>query len=1036
MSKFGRALLVALLSLLLCAGSAGAASWSAPSLVPTDYAGSYALAGDGTLYASSFSESSDVDPHEVVRVRAPGGSTFAAQDTGLDHVFGQVPRTVKADEDSNAIYVVHDVFFGAAWLSYKPVGGAWTPMSTTSTSASWFETSVRKGRAVAAWGEPGGGGVKFSQRNSTTGAWSTPIQLAATPGNATDTGAVLVSTGGDVTVSWRDSVTGAVRQKSRVSNTWGADQALAPTDAYKPSIAMSNDGSTTVAWNRNTGSGATFDYPAPGYSTVDEEDLHSFAADPPSGESTTLRGSLEVATRGPNSTSFAPTERHFHRVVNLGGRTPLAVAGDGTTAILAWRGSRLYILRRGPGGGEFQTRRVESDALFDGGDVSTASIVATDSGFVTAFGSNEAGGAIETNTRRYKFDGTPATDRQPRGPASGDSEVTLVSNFLGGAVLFWPRGASQSALVYDGLPVSVHDVTKPASVHPGVSATFSAQVAHGLPTITWAWGDGTSTSTSQSGQNRTHTFAQPGRYHVTATATDADGGTDTEQFDVIADAAPPQVIVARPLSGQHFSQSQTEGATADFVCTDDVELASCTASTADGQPLPTGTAGSHVFHVTAFDAAGQRTDTNITYFVDAAPKPSGKKSYSVQSVQSPIQIPVSPYLDEQGRVVECYVNNDGTTGCGAISICQEYNLASYEEVTCARRRDAILKEQGGQMGRWQGGTIPNLFGGGNLPPVPPGAVRKKFSIGSLTKFAINDSSGRVIASGGGNLLGQAGTNLKVSSGKIWVPNANGVRVVSHKAGDVTDSRGKVIASGGGNLIGEAGTNFVPTSGGNIVFKAPGWQIIDSNGNVIASGGGNVIASGGGNVIASGGGNVIASGGGNLIGEAGTNLIGQAGTNLIGEAGTNIVPVGNAYGLAITAGTLSFNLRDALPSALTSFMELSFTGSLDTQVLSSDSFAIKAGASAKRKKGKKKRKPVVVARAHVNARKPGVYPVTMKLTRKGKKLLKKLRKTGKRARFALQTTLRPKKGKAVKSKRKLSVKPRKAKRKAHRERKRR
>jgi hypothetical protein len=77
------------------------------------------------------------------------------------------------------------------------------------------------------------------------------------------------------------------------------------------------------------------------------------------------------------------------------------------------------------------------------------------------------------------------------------------------------------------------------------------------------------------------------------------------------------------------------------------------------------------------------------------------------------------------------------------------------------------------------------------------------------------------------------------------------------AGGVAPAGNDVVAAGGGNLIGQAGTNIqgnpygMPTT---VRLPMPA----------------SVVAAGGGNVVAPGGGNVVAPGGGNLIGQAGTN----------------------------------------------------------------------------------------------------------------------------------------------------------------------
>ena len=70
----------------------------------------------------------------------------------------------------------------------------------------------------------------------------------------------------------------------------------------------------------------------------------------------------------------------------------------------------------------------------------------------------------------------------------------------------------------------------------------------------------------------------------------------------------------------------------------------------------------------------------------------------------------------------------------------------------------------------------------------------------------------------------------------------------------------------------------------------------------------------------------------------------------------------------------------------------------------------------------------MAKARVAVDKAGIHGVTLKLTKQGKKLLKALRKKGKRARLTLQNTIRTPGAKPVTAKRTFTVKPRKAKKK--------
>jgi hypothetical protein len=65
--------------------------------------------------------------------------------------------------------------------------------------------------------------------------------------------------------------------------------------------------------------------------------------------------------------------------------------------------------------------------------------------------------------------------------------------------------------------------------------------------------------------------------------------------------------------------------------------------------------------------------------------------------------------------------------------------------------------------------------------------------------------------------------------------------------------------------------YAPLTSGNFAMavlrgnQVAAVSVLNSGGNLVASGGGNLVASGGGNLVASGGGNLVASGGGNITG---------------------------------------------------------------------------------------------------------------------------------------------------------------------------
>lgn len=173
--------------------------------------------------------------------------------------------------------------------------------------------------------------------------------------------------------------------------------------------------------------------------------------------------------------------------------------------------------------------------------------------------------------------------------------------------------------------------------------------------------------------------------------------------------------------------------------------------------------------------------------------------------------------------------------------------------------------------------------------------------GGNATTVLDEAARGVISTGGGNVISTGGGNMTVTNlltlpqirAMMAVLAKGGQQVISTGGGNVTDAERaagtKVIQTGNGNLIGQAGGNLTADQYrallGSLAVAA---RLISDKGlgltaaendalqaAVISTGGGNVISTGGGNVISTGGGNltesglrqaiygVISTGGGNL-----------------------------------------------------------------------------------------------------------------------------------------------------------------------------
>ena len=100
------------------------------------------------------------------------------------------------------------------------------------------------------------------------------------------------------------------------------------------------------------------------------------------------------------------------------------------------------------------------------------------------------------------------------------------------------EGLAEASLL-DAVGPTLNNVSIPAAVTAGVPATFSVEPVDRVvptPSVSWSFGD----ATSASGDTVTHTFANPGTYSVSVTATVApgDSATHTGTITVVAPVLP------------------------------------------------------------------------------------------------------------------------------------------------------------------------------------------------------------------------------------------------------------------------------------------------------------------------------------------------------------------------------------------------------------------------------------------------------------------------------------------------------------------
>ncbi|GMA91244.1 Ig-like domain repeat protein [Homoserinibacter gongjuensis] len=191
--------------------------------------------------------------------------------------------------------------------------------------------------------------------------------------------------------------------------------------------------------------------------------------------------------------------------------------------------------------------------------------------------------------------------------------------------------------------VRSYSVVAPDTTDPVVEVDVPAEPASGwyLDTVTVRF-----TASDESGIRRIHyeydttqgtvsrdieaetaevTFDRSQYYTLSYWAEDNAGNrSEGRDLHLYVDATAPWINLVSPdedelsiLPNGHFAQH--ERVVIDFSCDDDASgIASCDATTPDGQLLPTGTPGTHELRIVATDVAGHRTERVVSYTVDAA----------------------------------------------------------------------------------------------------------------------------------------------------------------------------------------------------------------------------------------------------------------------------------------------------------------------------------------------------------------------------------------------------------------------------------
>jgi hypothetical protein len=495
----------------------------------------------------------------------------------------------------------------AIWLGYngsdfvlesasRSAAGQWSAAAELSVAAEEPAAQVAMdaaGTAVAIW--KGANRIPESASRPAGGQWSIPTELSAQEGFEPQ---IAVDGAGDSVAVW-STREGPIQTAGRpAGGGWSTPTALSAAGqlAYGPEIALDGAGDAAAAWVQYEDSSETIQ-----------------SVGRPAGGQWSTQTALSAA----GQYSFRP-------------HIALDAAGD---AVLIWE---RYV---------GSATVVESTSRSANGNWSAPTDLAAGQDAALAQVAMSAGGdAVAVWTRVLEYENVIETATRPAGgqwgppagftAAAGQSysySPQVAMDAGGDAVAVWTHNDGSSLSVqaagYDAADPSIDSLSIPTSGETGAPLAFSVSTFDVWSAVepTWSFGDGSSAS----GESVSHTYAHPGKYEVTLTATDAVGNTSSASGTVVVAGAtatgkltpaprvyllytPNHLHKPHPAGGPrytfHFSDQNPE---ASFDCRlDGSRFRSC----APPMVYRRLSRGRHVFRVKSHGPDGEISATRIVHF--------------------------------------------------------------------------------------------------------------------------------------------------------------------------------------------------------------------------------------------------------------------------------------------------------------------------------------------------------------------------------------------------------------------------------------
>ncbi len=467
----------------------------------------------------------------------------------------------------------------------RPAGGVWSasePLSGALLESSGAALAIdAAGNAVAAWtsfdDDTFTNATIYVAERPAGGSWATPVALS--DGLTQVVGVRLaVTPGGAATAVWlrRDS-TNRIQAATRApGGAWPlpADAVYLSTAGYNadsPDVAVDPNGNLVAVWQKIAGTGGGIYKiegavrPAAAVDWTDPQDLSeagSFTATQPhvvidgSGlataiwqQTTSTRTLIQSATRPAGDVASWSARKDLSAPDTDGAAPQLSADADGNVTAV-WGEST---------GGMGSTYRIRTSTRAQASaDWSAAITLGTGLGTVSfpsdgpavavaADGSAAAtwlnrdmalNTTVEGAARTKAGTWTPLTTLST--PTSGSSSAMVAIDYDGDAAAMWLEVFSNYQIksrVLDGAGPVVTPPTVSSTGTVGQPMAFSAAAADawsGPALISWSFGDGTDAS----GASVMHTYAAPGSYQVTVTATDGVGNSTSRGGTTVVQAAP------------------------------------------------------------------------------------------------------------------------------------------------------------------------------------------------------------------------------------------------------------------------------------------------------------------------------------------------------------------------------------------------------------------------------------------------------------------------------------------------------------------